>query len=82
MSGSEVKSVGLGGGFTSTAIGGKINSQNYIAGGQEFRSNGEIETGSYNRMQMSAVSGNSSPRNVLSSNGKKYEMYYETKYEQ
>lgn len=31
---------------------------------------------------MSAVSGNSSPRNVLSSNGKKYEMYYETKYEQ
>lgn len=42
MSGSEVKSVGLGGGFTSTAIGGKINSQNYITGGQEFRSNGEI----------------------------------------
>lgn len=33
-------------------------------------------------MQMSAVSSGSSPRNVLSSNGKKYEMYYETKYQE
>ncbi len=81
MSGSEVGTAG--GGFNSTSIGGKISSQNYIGGASrvETRSKGDLEITSVNKMQMSAVSGNSSPRNVLNSNGKKYEMYYETKYQ-
>lgn len=85
MSGSEVGTTGVGGlGLNSTAIGGKISSQHYITGNatSEFRSKNELETGSYNKMQMSSVSSSSSPRNVLNSNGKKYEMYYETKYEE
>jgi hypothetical protein len=72
----------------STAIGGKISSQHYISGTskvtkREFGSRNELETGSssYNKMQMSSVSSSSSPRNVLNFNGKKYEKYYETKYE-
>lgn len=88
MSGSEVGTTGVGG-FNSTSIGGKISSQHYIGGGSsgivgnttEFRSKNELEVNSYNKMQMSSVSSSSSPRNVLNSNGKKYEMYYETKYE-
>jgi hypothetical protein len=78
----------MGAAHHSKTIGGKISSHNYISGTskvetREFGSRNELETGSnsYNKMQMSSVSSSSSPRNVLNSNGKKYEMYYETKYE-
>lgn len=79
MSGSEVGTAGMGG---LNSIANKITSQNYIAGNSEFRSRGDLEITSVNKMQMSAVSSGSSPRNLLSSNGKKYEMYYETKYQE